>query len=335
MQTYTRRMAARTVVILAFDGAQMLDITGPAEVFDLAERMGGGDRYRLLIASPDGAPCTSTSGLRFEADAAVTHVDAIDTFVIPGTYDWSAALKLPGMRAALEHGTGRSRRTAGICAGAFLLGSLGLLDGRRCTTHWMFYDDLLQHFPAALVERGPIFVEDGGVLTSAGVSAGIDLALAMVEADCGPELAREIARFLVIFMQRPGGQAQFSVRSRLDLPGTSSLRALLDQIVADPAGDHRLAALSARAGFSERHLTRLFVRELGRTPGRFVEEVRLEAARQLLESSDVPLAVIARRAGLGSAETLRRAFTRAMDCSPHAYRQRFRTTGAAAGRATA
>lgn len=183
-----------------------------------------------------------------------------------------------------------------------------------------------------MVERGQIFVEDGPVLTSAGVSAGVDLALAMVEADRGPAPAREIARFLVIFMQRPGGQAQFSVRIQAELPGPSSLRALLDEVVADPAADHRLAALSQRAGFSERHLTRLFVRELGKTPGEFVEGVRVEAARQLLESSDVALEVVARRCGLGSPETLGRIFSRTMDVTPHAYRQRFGTTGAGAAR---
>lgn len=318
----------RTVAIFAFDGNQMLDVTGPAEVFDVADRLAGGGRYAVRIASADGTGCVSSSGLRFEVDCAVADLPPdTDAFVVPGTYDWRASFALPGVADALRTGAARSRRVAGICAGAFLLGPIGLLDGRRCTTHWMFYDDLARAFPAAIVERGPIFVEDGPVITSAGVSAGIDLALAMVEADLGAELAREVARFLVIFMQRPGGQDQFSVRLRTD-PGTPEpLRRLLDVIVAEPAADHRLAALSARAGFSERHLTRLFATRLGTTPAAYVEEVRIEYARQLLEASELPLAGVAKQSGLGSAETLRRAFTRSLGVSPNTYRQRFRTTG--------
>jgi len=253
-----------------------------------------------------------------------------DTIILPGCHESAPGVPqevLTALRAAAARGT----RIASICAGAFVLAATGLLDGRRATTHWMFLDDLAARFPTTKVERGPIFVADDDVFTSAGVTTGIDLALALVEADHGPEIARETARFLVVFMQRPGGQAQFSVRMQAAPTQRASLRALLDRVVEDPAGDHRLAVLSARAGFSERHLSRMFARELGTTPARYVEMVRVEAARVLLETSDAPLDAIARRSGLGSAETLRRSFTREMGTTPHEYRQRFRTTGVSAG----
>jgi transcriptional regulator GlxA family with amidase domain len=198
-------------------------------------------------------------------------------------------------------------------------------------THWMLLNELADRFPTAVVERGPIFVHDGPVFTSTGATAGIDLALAKVEADHGAELARTVARFLVVFMQRPGGQTQFSVRMQTGATARSSLRALLDAIAENPAGDHRMAALSARVGFSERHLTRVFARELGTTPARYVEQMRVEAARVLLEGSDAPIDVVARRCRLGSPESLRRSFTREVGVTPHVYRQRFRTTGVQAG----
>jgi len=180
------------------------------------------------------------------------------------------------------------------------------------------------------VEPDAIFVTDDGVWTSAGVSAGIDLALALVEADHGATLARRVAQHLVVFMQRPGGQSQFSIHIQGDPVERPTLRALLESIAADPAADHRLPALSRRAGFSERHLSRVFARELGTTPARYVEGIRIEAARAMLATSDAPLDVIAREAGLGSAETLRRAFARRVGVTPDAYRRRFVTTGVAA-----
>lgn len=202
-----------------------------------------------------------------------------------------------------------------------------MLNGRRATTHWQFVDELERRFPDVEVERYPIFVEDGHVFTSAGVTAGIDLALAMVELDHGPEIARRTAQFLVVFMQRPGSQAQFSARMSLEATRSSPIRALLDSIAANPAGDHSLSELAGRAGYSERHLTRVFAKELGRTPARYVEDVRVEAARTILETSETPLGAVAAQVGLGSAESLRRAFLRGVGIPPGAYRQRFRTTG--------
>lgn len=326
-------MARRTVALLAYDGAQVLDLMGPAEVFAVANTVAGGDAYRVAVVSIDGEDTVSASGLRMGVGSSLEEMDGpFDTFVVPGTDTWPQAMERESLLAAIRDGAARSRRVAAVCAGAFLLGSVGLLDGRRATTHWLFLDDLEARFPTATVERAPIFVGDGPVFTSAGGTAAIDLALAMVEADHGPALAREVARFLVVFMQRPGGHAQFSVRLKTELDAQSPLRELLDGIAEDPAGDHRLARLSERAGFSERHLARVFVRELGTTPARYVERIRVEAARSMLETSDAPLQTIALQSGLRSAETLRRRFTRAVGTTPHAYRQRFRTTGVATPR---
>ena len=321
----------RTVALLAYDGAQVLDLMGPAEVFYVANQLAGGGTYGVHIVSADGRDTVSASGLRMGVASSLGELDGpIDTFLIPGTPHWARLMEDEPLLAALRSGAVRARRVAAVCAGAFLLGSVGLLEGRRATTHWLFLDDLAERFPATTVERDPIFVGDGRVYTCAGVTAGIDLALALVEADHGPDLARQVAQFLVVFMQRPGGQAQFSVRMRAQPPARSPLREILDAVVADPAGDHRIAALSERAGFSERHLARVFLRELGMTPARYVEQVRVEAARILLETSDAPLDTIARQAGMSSTEALRRSFAREVGTTPHAYRQRFRTTGVAA-----
>ncbi|MCD2192001.1 DJ-1/PfpI family protein [Actinomycetospora endophytica] len=319
---------ARTVALLAYDGAQSLDVTGPAEVFAIANQEAGTELYRVVVLSPDGAEVVCSSGLTLGARSSLgDHDGAIDTFVVPGSPTWERAMHDEALISAVAAGTGRSRRVAAVCGGAFLLGAVGLLDGKRATTHWACLDDLERCFPTAKVERGPIFTQDGAVFTSAGVTAGIDLALALVEDDRGPGLARKVARFLVVFLQRPGSQDQFSARMRQEPPAHSALRGLLDTIVDDPTGDHSLAALSVRAGYSERHLARLFVRELGTSPSRYVDEVRLEAARTLLEAGDASMEVVAQRSGLGSAETLRRRFTQEVGIPPGAYRRRFQTTG--------
>jgi transcriptional regulator GlxA family with amidase domain len=324
-------MPTRTVALLAYDGAQVLDITGPAEVFALANGMAGGDAYHVVIVSVDGQDRISSSGLRMGVHMALDELGGgIDTFVVPGTYAWAQAMEQDDLLAALRDGAARSRRVAAVCAGAFLGGAVGLLDGRRATTHWQYLDDLARRFPTVAVQRDPIFVADGHVFTSAAVTAGIDLALALVEADHGPFLTRKVARHLLVFLQRPGGQAQFSVRLRTAADVRSSVSELIDEIVEDPAGDHRLAALSRRAGFSERQLSRVFARELGTTPARYVEQIRIEAARAMLEGSEASLEVIARRCGLSTAQTLRRGFTREVGITPLAYRQRFSTTGVGA-----
>jgi transcriptional regulator GlxA family with amidase domain len=315
-----------SVVILAYDGVQLLDVTGPIEVFEAACQRGG--RYRVMVASPDGGDIVAGSRTRLGADIAFAELPTdIDTLVVPGSPDWRAITRDAQLVATVADASRRSRRTASVCGGAFVLAAAGLLDGRRAATHWELAADLARAYPQVTVDADAIFVADGPIHTSAGVTAGIDLCLALVEADHGAELARQVARHLVVFMQRPGGQAQFSVRLDLNTTTQSPLRSVLDDIVRNPTADHSVEALSERAGFSVRHLARVFQREVGVTPGRYVEDVRVEAAKARLQRSDEPLASIARATGFGSEESMRRAFARALTTTPAAYRRGFRTTG--------
>jgi transcriptional regulator GlxA family with amidase domain len=318
-----------TIVILGYDGVQLLDLTGPIEVFEAARERGA--EYRVLVASPEGNDIVAGSRTRIGADRAFADLPrSVDTLVVPGARDWRAVVADSRLVATVAEMARHSRRTASVCAGAFVLAEAGLLNGRRATTHWELAPDLGSTYPQITLDADAIFLADGPIHTSAGITAGIDLCLALVEADYGAELARDVARHLVMFMQRPGGQAQFSVR--LDLATTTSgpLRQVLDDVARDPAADHSLATLGERAGFSVRHLTRVFQRELGVTPGHYVESVRVEAAKARLQRSDEPLATIARATGFGSEETMRRAFWREIHTTPAAYRDRFRTTGAVA-----
>ncbi|AXK85091.1 GlxA family transcriptional regulator [Nocardia farcinica] len=304
------------VVVALADGVLLLDVAGPVQVLHWARR-------RVRFASLDGGPVRTDVGAPLGADCAFAEVAArIDTLLVPGF----APDDRPDSRlvAAVGALAGRARRVAAVCTGAFVLAEAGLLDGRRATTHWMGCGELARRFPRVTVQPDAIYVRDGGVVTSAGVTAGIDMALALVEEDQGQELARTVAKQLVVFLRRPGGQSQFSVRAQIAGPRADGVRAVVDAVIADPAGDHSLPALAARAAMSERHLSRLFRRELGTTPGRFVERARVEAAQHLLEASTDPIPVVARRCGLGSEETLRRTFVKVLGVTPSDYRARFR-----------
>lgn len=320
--------AERKVVLVVFEGLQLFDIAGPADVFDAATRViaagGGGPGYALTIASAGGGRVRASSGMGIEPDAGLAELDpdGIDTLLVPGGRG-RVALEDSELVAELPRVAAGARRFGSVCGGAFLLAAAGLLDGRRVTTHWAGCDDLARRFPALTVEPDRIYVRDGSVITSAGVTAGIDLALALVEEDHGPEVARTVARWLVVFLQRPGGQSQFSQRLGAPVPAESPIRVLVDGIVADPAGDHRVPAMAERAALSERQVTRLFGREVRTTPARFVERVRVEAARDLLESGRSSVDAVADSCGFGSAETMRRAFRRVLGIGPGEYRQRF------------
>jgi transcriptional regulator GlxA family with amidase domain len=304
---------------------QLLDLVGPAEVFDAANRVLGDSRYRVLLASRGGRAVRSGSGLRISADVALANAQprGLDTVIAGGGMNirevMTDARLLDGIRVL---STG-ARRTCSVCTGAFLLGEAGLLRGRRATTHWAFCAELAQRYPEIRVEPDRIFVRDGSTTTSAGVSAGIDLALALVQDDHGAEVARTVARWLVVFLQRPGGQSQFSERLSLPVTVGAQIRAVLDEIVADPAADHRQTQLARRAALSERHLRRLFAEQTSTTPARFVERVRVETARALLEDNFVPIEAVASQCGFGSAETMRRAFLRIVGIGPAEYRERF------------
>ncbi|MEV0738686.1 DJ-1/PfpI family protein [Streptomyces sp. NPDC050549] len=316
-----------TVTVLVFPGVRLLDVTGPIEVFASANEFGG--RYRVRIASADGAPVITSAGTRIGADLTVDDVqEPYDVLVVPGGPEWETLIKDDALLDVVRRLHGTARRTASVCTGAFLLAAAGLLRGRRAVTHWRQSRQLAVRFPSVRVEPDAIFVRDGPMMTSAGVSAGIDLSLALVEEHYGAQVARAVAKDMVVFMQRPGGQSQFSVRSQLPHSRHAVLRRTLDEVAANPGADHTLTAMSRRAGVSVRHIGRLFDEEVGTTPARYVEQVRLEAAQVLLETGDDSLPVVARRAGFGSAESLRRAFVRHLGVTPGAFRTSFRTTGA-------
>lgn len=313
------------VAVLAFDGVQLLDVTGPAEVFTTANLHGA--RYELTVVSATGADVRTSSGVRIGVDApAARPAGRLGTLVVPGRPDWRRAVADPALVELVGALAARASRTASVCAGAFLLAEAGLLDGRRAATHWQLAADLAAAYPRVSVQPDPVFVRDGPVLTSAGVTAGIDLALAMVEEDHGAPLARAVARELVVFMARPAGQSQFSARLTPREARHPALRQVMDAVGADPAAGHRMDALARAAGVSPRHLGRLFRAETGMSPGRYVESVRLEAARALLEAGNDAVDVVAGQAGFGSAETMRRTFQQTLGVAPTAYRARFRTT---------
>jgi transcriptional regulator GlxA family with amidase domain len=311
------------VAVVVFDGVKLLDVAGPAEVFAEANRFGAS--YRLVVASVDGADVTTSIGTRFAVTARIDDIEKADTALISGGDDLVGRPIEPTLVAAVARLRSRSRRIASICTGSFILAGAGVLTGRRATTHWRHAGLLARAYPEVSVEPDAIFVRDGDVYTSAGVSAGIDLALALVETDHGADLVREVARSLVVFLKRSGGQSQFSAAVEARPPTRSALRAVTDAIAADPAGDRSVKALARQASLSERQLTRLFHTELGTTPARYVEAIRIDAARAALDAGS-SVADAAAVAGFGSAETLRRVFTTELGVSPKAYRDRFRST---------
>ena len=313
----------RRVVVVAFDGIQSLDVTGPAEAFSIATRFFGAD-YAIELATPDGAPARASSGLTLNADRAIDAVKgAIDTLVVAGGAGTAAAAKDERLVAWIRRTARRSRRVASVCTGAFLLAEAGLLDGRRATTHWSSCDALAERFPLVEVDPDPIFVRDGNVATSAGVTAGMDLALALIEEDYGSEVALQTARSLVLFVRRPGGQSQFSAQLKAAPARREPLREVQAHIAEHPAADLSVPALAARAYMSERNFARAFRAETGMTPAAYVEVTRVERARRELETTDLPVEAVAARCGFGTVETMRRAFNRRVGVNPAAYRERF------------
>jgi transcriptional regulator GlxA family with amidase domain len=320
------RVTALPVAVLAFDGVQLLDVAGPVEVLTTANSFGA--HYDVRVVSVTGADVRTSAGVRIGVDAGPDALPRqLNTVIVPGREDWQHAVVDHALIDLVTRLAARSRRVTSVCAGAFPLAATGLLDGRRAATHWQLTRDLASRFPAVTVEADPLFVRDGKIITSAGVTAGIDLCLALVEEDHGPDLARQVARQLVVFMARPGGQSQFSARLGPRSSSHALVRQVMDAVTAHPADQHDADSLAGRIGVSARHLSRLFREEIDLTPGQFVESVRFEAARALLESGTDPVELVAARSGLGSAETLRRICQRTLGVSPTTYRARFRTTG--------
>ncbi|MFG3322232.1 GlxA family transcriptional regulator [Streptomyces sp. NPDC048171] len=314
-------MAQRTVLVVLFDQVQSLDVTGPVEVFAGAERHTPGT-YRISTASLDGAPVRTSSGLTVVPDRSLADVPDPDTLVVPG----GQGTRSPDPRLTdwlRAHGP-HVRRLVSVCTGAALLAGAGLLDGRRATTHWAYCDRLAREHPAVDVDPDPIYVRDGHVATSAGVTSGIDLALALVEEDLGRDTALTIARHLVVFLRRPGNQAQFSAQLAAQTACREPLRELQRWITEHPGADLGVETLAARAGLSPRHFARAFRAETGTTPGRYVDRVRLEHARRLLEDTGDGVEQVSRASGYGTPEAMRRAFVKSLGTSPAEYRRRFR-----------
>ncbi|WP_269454962.1 GlxA family transcriptional regulator [Mycobacterium scrofulaceum] len=313
---------SRVVVIVVFDDVTMLDVAGAGEVFVEANRFGAD--YRVKIASVDGRDVTTSIGARLGVTDRISSIESADTVLVAGSDHLPRRPVDPALVDAVRSLATRSRRMASICTGSFILAQAGLLSGRRATTHWNETRVMARAFRDVTVDPDAIFVRDGNVFTSAGISAGIDLALALVEMDYGTELVRNVARWLVVYLKRAGGQSQFSVLVEADPPAQSPLRAVIDAVAANPGANHSVKSLAARASLSTRQLTRLFQSELGMTPARYVELVRIDFARGALESGR-SVSETAGMAGFGSIETLRRVFVNHLGISPKAYRERFRT----------
>jgi transcriptional regulator GlxA family with amidase domain len=325
----SRPAQPRRVAILLFGGVQSLDVTGPLEVLAGAQRLleatGRRERgYELQLVSRDGRPLRTSSGLTIAPDAPLGETARnLDTLIVPGGIGQEQAARDEATVAWIARTSAAARRTASVCTGAFLLARAGLLDGRRATTHWSAAEELQRRHPEVLVDPDPIFVRDGSIWTSAGVTAGMDLALALVEEDLDRDAALLIARHLVLFLRRPGNQSQFSATLASQQPRREPLREAQRLVLEDVAGDHRVEAMAARAHMSPRNFARAFAVETGLTPARYVERVRLEAARRCLEDTGEPIAAIAASCGFGTAETMRRAFLRALGVGPTEYRRRF------------
>ncbi|MFH8617672.1 GlxA family transcriptional regulator [Streptomyces sp. NPDC017979] len=314
-------MTERAVLVVLFDGVQSLDLTGPVEVFSGADAITGRTAYPLCTASVDGRPVRTSSGLTLLPDTDLASAPQPHTLLVPGgpgTHEPPPAL-VDWLR---EHGP-RAERLVSICTGAELLAHAGLLDGHRATSHWAHCADLARAHPAVQFDPEPIFVRDGKIATSAGVTSGIDLALALVEEDLGRDVALTIARHLVVFLRRPGNQAQFSAQLAAQTAQREPLRDVQSWISEHPAADLSVDALAARARLSPRHFARAFRAETGVTPGRYVERVRLEHARRLLEETCDGVEEVSRASGYGTPEAMRRAFVRALGTAPAAYRRRF------------
>lgn len=321
-------MPPARVAFLIYPGFQSLDLTGPYEVFAGANRWLAArqqaPRYRLSLVSPDGQSAASESGLEFSPAHALQGLrEPLDTLLVCGGFGAEQAAANPALLRSLRRVAAQCRRTASVCTGSFILAAAGLLDGRRATTHWASCERLARHYPKLRVEADPIYTRDGPVWTSAGVTAGIDLALALVEEDLGREAALTIARWLVLFLRRPGTQRQFSAQLSAQMAERDPLRRVQAHIAENLHQTLAVEQLAEHASMSPRHFSRCFSQEVGLTPARYILGLRLEAARRLLEETQQPLERVAERCGFGSTETMRRQFLRELSVNPREYRRRF------------
>ena len=317
---------SRPVAIVVPENAQSLDVSGPLDAFLEANRHAPGQCHylvRLLSTGSDrqvkaGGMSILTSGSIFEDGGS------IDTLLVAGTPDYAQAYTSTELHDWLRRRAPQTRRHGSVCTGAFFLGAAGLLDGLKVTTHWQHAAELAERFPAAKVMPDRIYVEDGALWTSAGVTAGIDLALKLIEDDHGRELALTVARRLVVFLKRPGGQSQFSAHLAAQIAAEGRIQAVQHWILDHLPLELTVNSLAGRAGMSVRNFTRIFLQEAGITPADFVEMARVDAAKRLLEDTDTPLQRVASRCGFANPDTMRRAFLRRIGTGPSDYRERFR-----------
>lgn len=325
-RAYPVAMDSRPVAVVGYDNTELLDIACVTSPLDMANVLGElRTPYRVMTVSPGRRPITCRPGLVVESGQALERLTGpLDTLVVCGGLGHSAAAADQVLVAHVQRLAAVSRRVASVCTGASILGAAGLLDGMRATTHWSFARSLAVQYPDIDVDPAPIFIRNGRISTAAGVTSAVDLTLAFIEEDHGAGLARMVARTLVTYLQRPGNQAQMSVFTSAAPPSDHVVRRLLDHVNSNLDGDLSATALSELAGISTRHLSRLFLGQLGRTPGTVVRDARAEAAAHLLAGTSLPLTEVAARCGLGSAETLRREFVRRYGVPPRRYRARFR-----------
>ena len=319
------------IVFAGYDGIQGLDLVGPWEVFHAANAVldsfeSDGSRYHLTLVSTDGRVIVTESGLSMATMPADEAPARPHTLVIPGGFGARVASGDAQLVATVRRLAAGAERVVSVCSGAFVVAAAGLADGRRVATHWARASALQRDFPSLIVDPEPISCRDGRLWSSAGVTAGIDLALAIVEEDHSAEVAQVVARWLVMFLRRPGGQSQFATPVWTERAEQEPVRHAQDLIDAEPGADHRVGRLAARVGLSERHFMRCFAAEVGTSPAQYISAVRVEAARRALETTSDTVDAIADRCGFGTAETMRRTFSRRLGVSPDQYRQRFRST---------
>lgn len=317
----------RTVLVVGFAGVQALDMVGPFEVFTGASAFvaaTGGDGYDVRVVASGGAPVHTGTGLTLVAEPLPDPSIPVDTVVIPGGVGTHTARRDAELIAWIAAVTPTARRVVSVCTGAVLAAEAGLLDGCVATTHWAYAAELAAEFPNITVDPDPIFVRSSAkVWTAAGVTAGLDLALSLVEDDHGTEAAQTVARYLVMYLRRPGGQTQFAAPVWMPRARRTPIRDAQEAVERHPGGSHSIAELARRTAMSPRHFTRVFTEEVGEAPGAYVERIRTEAARRQLEETADTMTAIAARCGFGSAETLRRTFVRRLGVSPDQYRKTF------------
>ncbi len=315
---------SRTIAVLALPNVQLLDVAGPLDVFAEANVQAKKTVYELRVLATRAGAIACSSGTRLLADATIQKWrGAIDTLLVAGAPNLASTGIADATVDWLRGIAPRTRRYGSVCSGAFALGAAGLLSGRRATTHWAVADELARAFPQATVEPDAIYLRDGKLRTAAGVTAGLDLALALVEEDLGRDIAMAVSSQLVMYFKRPGGQTQFMRRDEIAPAGRSALQELQRWIAANPAADHSVANLAVRVGLSPRHLTRLFRHEVGTTPAAWVEEARISAVRRLLEAGVASPKQAAFECGFSSVDTLRRVFVRWVGVTPTEYRRRY------------